>query len=686
MNLEISATFTAEPIEPALSFWISELGYAAEIRFGGYGQVFQQLLDPAGAFARNAGGINVALVRFDDWPGGQAAEFVGAVRSAVMTAPLIVGLCPSKQDCTSVVHDGLSSVTGVHVITAGEISDLYPVSEIHDAHADQLGHVPYTAEYFAALATAVARKIHAIRTPPFKVIALDCDDTLWSGICGEDGPQAVVIDEPRRKLQEFMAARRHEGMLLALCSKNNEEDVAETFRAHPAMPLAWTDFAARRINWESKGANLSAIADELELGLDSVILVDDSAKEADEAHAGAPTVLTLALPAHSSNFPDFLRHVWAFDRAQVTDEDRRRPELYAQRAARVEAEQSASSLQEFLASLDLQVQIAPIAATDVDRVAQLTQRTNQMNATCMRRSAAEIQRLSAECLTVRVTDRFGSYGLTGAIVFRLDGAALVVDTFLLSCRALGRGVEHRMIARLGEIAVERGLSRVEIPFLSGQRNRPAWLFLNSLGDAGTDGVFRLEARKAAAVAYEPEAPPPHARASRIGSDGTRTPETEPLLEARRLGSGAWARPDYARIATRLRTPAQVLEQLRTRTRRAGPVANGDSPRTALERDLAALWSELLDISAVGIHDNFFEIGGHSLLAVQLLSRVRQIYGVDLSLEVVYSGEFTVAELAKAVELKEIEQSGGDYQELLAELEGLTDEQVRALLAEEQDAD
>jgi len=113
--------------------------------------------------------------------------------------------------------------------------------------------------------------------------------------------------------------------------------------------------------------------------------------------------------------------------------------------------------------------------------------------------------------------------------------------------------------------------------------------------------------------------------------------------------------------------------------------DADPPRTALERNLAELWAGLLSLPAVGVHDNFFESGGHSLLAVQLLSRVRQIYGVDLSLEVVYSGEFTVAELAKAVELKEIERAGGDYQALLKELEGLSDEEARALLAEEQDA-
>src|SRR5207237_8242669 len=113
------------------------------------------------------------------------------------------------------------------------------------------------------------------------------------GVCGEDGPQGVVIDPPRRALQEFMAERRAEGMLLALCSKNNEEDVAETFRAHPEMPLTLADFAASRVNWDSKGANLVSLAEELDLGLDAFILVDDNAKEVDEARAGAPEVLGL---------------------------------------------------------------------------------------------------------------------------------------------------------------------------------------------------------------------------------------------------------------------------------------------------------------------------------------------------------------------------------------------------------
>src|SRR5437764_1191915 len=118
--------------------------------------------------------------------------------------------------------------------------------------ADELGHLPYTPEFFVALATAIARRIHAIGSAPYKVAALDCDETLWAGICGEDGPHGVTLDAPRHALQEFMAERRRQGMLLALCSKNNEEDVVETFRAHPEMPLRLDDFVARRINWESK--------------------------------------------------------------------------------------------------------------------------------------------------------------------------------------------------------------------------------------------------------------------------------------------------------------------------------------------------------------------------------------------------------------------------------------------------
>jgi FkbH-like protein len=321
--------------------------------------------------------------------------------------------------------------------------------------------VPYTPLFFASLATAVARTIHALSHSPYKVIALDCDDTLWSGICGEDGPAGVVLDAPRRALQEFMAARRGEGMLLTLASKNNEEDVAETFRFHPEFPLRFEDFAARRVNWESKGANLPALAADLDLSLDSFIFVDDNSKECDEAQAAAPAVLALPLPANPAEIPEFLANLWAFDRPRVTADDVRRAEQYTHNAARTQAAQSAANIEEFLAALRLEVMIQPMMRDQVPRVAQLTQRTNQMNASGIRRTEAEIAALNGECLTVHVRDKFGDDGLVGVMIFRAASDALVADMFLLSCRALGRRVEHRMKAHLEEIAHERRLSHVE---------------------------------------------------------------------------------------------------------------------------------------------------------------------------------------------------------------------------------
>lgn len=677
--IAISATFTAEAIEPGLAFWVSELGLESEIRFAGYSQLFQELLDPGGLLARNRGGFNIALVRLEDWLSAGVEDstrrFLESVRSATahFSSPLIVVVCPPTAEhavelaaSVRAIGDALRGLSWVHCILPDDVTSLYPVARIHDPHGNELGHLPYTPEFFTALATALARKIHAIAHPPFKVIALDCDETLWAGICGEDGPQAVQVDAPRRALQEFMLQRRREGMLLVLCSKNNEEDVAEVFASHPSMPLALRDFAALRVNWESKGANLSSLADELELGLDSFILVDDNPKECREAQAAVPQVLALPLPANPDSIPVFLRHVWAFDRPRVTAEDERRAELYTQRAARAQAQRSAASLEEFLASLELVVEIAPVRDEQLPRVAQLTLRTNQMNATCVRRTEAEIRKSGLECHTVTVRDRFGDYGLTGALLFRAEGDTLAVDTFLLSCRALGRGVEHRMVAHLGRIATERGLRSVRIPFLAAQRNRPAALFLQSIASE-RQGIFVLPAAHAANVVPRAAAP------------------AEPAPAYDREPAPAPRRADYVRIATELRDPAAVLALIRGASRPAARNGHSiDPPRTSLERELTELWASVLNVPAVGIHDNFFELGGHSLLAVQLLSRVRQVCGVDVSLEVVYSGDFTVAELAQAIELKEIEQAGGEYQDLLRELEGLSDDEVRALLAEEQE--
>jgi FkbH-like protein len=698
-SIVISATFTADAIEPPLAFWMRELSFDYRIQLAPYNQVFQLLLDHAGVLAANRGGVNAILVRFEDWARAEESaapdltrleadvrHFVEGLRAAAETfaAPLVVCLCPAspvfdgefQQRMEAFVAAGLDGLSTVHLMRPREIDSLYPVAQRHDPLGDKLGHIPYSPAYFAALGTVLARKIHALRTPPFKVIALDCDDTLWRGICGEDGPQGVVVDAPRQALQDFMIAQHDAGMLLCLCSKNNVEDVLDTFRLHPEMRLRLDHFVAWRINWSPKPANLAALAEELELGLDSFILVDDNPKECREVEASCPEALSLALPAREVEIPDFLRHVWAFDHLRVTEEDRARSEMYVQEIERQRAGKHAASLEEFLKSLQLEVRIAPMSPKDLARVAQLTQRTNQMNFTAVRRSEADIQTLlesgKAECLTVHVSDRFGSYGLAGVIVFRGGADAIVVDTFLLSCRALGRGVEHRMLAALGEIAGQRGLSTVEARFVRSQRNRPALLFLEGAGlpfqtVRGDALVFRFPAGVAAKITYEPSAKPHNSAAAAMPP---LTPTRSPV--------------PYARIASELRDAGKILDRVRAASAAAvAPPVPTELPRTDLERRLCHIWSEMLGVEPIGVCDNFFDLGGHSLLAVQLLSRLKDELAIELSLEVVYGAEFTVAELAKAIELREIELAGADrYAALLAEVESLSDDEVRELLAKE----
>jgi acyl carrier protein len=230
-----------------------------------------------------------------------------------------------------------------------------------------------------------------------------------------------------------------------------------------------------------------------------------------------------------------------------------------------------------------------------------------------------------------------------------------------------------MLAELGRTAQKRGLGVVEARFVRSQRNKPALLFLESVGlpyqsVRGEALLFRFPADVAAKIEYQPAAAP----------SPPATGDGKQPAAASRNGI------PYARIAGELRNAGQILERCGTEIPRvvhAAPIA--DPPRSDLERQLCRVWSDMLGVAPIGIHDNFFDLGGHSLLAVQLLSRLKEELGIELSLEVVYGADFTVAELAKAIELREIELAGAErYAELLAEVESLSDDEVRELLAKE----
>jgi len=686
-KVAITSTFTAEPLEAPLAFWMKELGIAAEFEFAPYNQVFQQLLDPASLVRRNRDGVNVVLLRLTDWQRFEENASADAAREKIernvrellrtlqgtasgFSAPMLVCLCPTERKFAADsewpeflirmeqrLASKLDAIAGVHVITPAQIAALYPVEEYEDAYSDKLGHIPYTPEFFTALGSMLARRIFSVRSAPRKVIVLDCDNTLWKGVCGEEGPTGVLVDAPRRTLQEFMLHQIEAGMLICLCSKNAEEDVQAVFRQNTGMALRERDIAARRVNWNPKSQNLRELAAELQLGLDSFVFVDDNPIECAEVEAQCPQVLALLLPQNAEEIPGFLRSVWALDHWKITAEDARRTEMYRQNAEREQIRKQAFSLDDFLAGLELKLDIHAMEESDLARVSQLTERTNQFNFTTIRRSESEVRQFlenGGRCLVVNLSDRFGDYGLVGVILYSVEESALAVDTLLLSCRVLGRKVEHNMLSRLGEIAGEQDLPRVVAKFVATKKNQPALDFLNSVGaqfQQGGDGClqdghceydfpasYAAEVHRQQLSSANPDSDSSEERASgkspRVRSADSQTGGQNKLL---------------ARIAAQfgdVSSISRAMEMERVSRHQARGVLV--LPRTAIEEMVAAVWSQLLNRDRIGIHDNFFALGGHSLLATQAVARVRQTLGVELPLRAMFEAP-TVAEFAVRIE-------------------------------------
>jgi FkbH-like protein len=499
-------------------------------------------------------------------------------------------------------------------------------------------------------------------------------------VCGEDGPEGVVVDDVRRQLQQFALDRREEGALLAIASKNTERDVWDTFAAQPTMPLRPEHFVAWRINWDPKPRHLVEIAEELSLSLDSFILVDDNPRECAEVADTLPPVLALTLPADAASIPHFLQHVWAFDRPVVTEEDRRRNAYYSRAQEFGRELKKAESFEQFLASLHLRVDFFEPASKDLARVAQLTQRTNQFNFTTRRRTESEMQALAlqwgfphsgARCLAARVKDRFGDYGVVGVVITVDTGEVTEMDTFLLSCRVLGRGVEHQILAEVANLSQERGLAKIRLRWSPTAKNLPARQFLESVlhRDIDPDREFVVEVpcETLTGLKYVPPA----------ASEAPKSKVASPAKPTERLFM------DFARIANDLSTPEKILATIRRqRSIPAGPssVAAGLSET---EARLAAIWRDLLETGSVSPSDNFFDIGGHSLLAVMLILRVKETFGVELPVEDVYSPSMSLEELALKIESYQLSGVKPDqYADLLAQIEQLSDEEVHRLLEEE----
>ncbi|MFI0733787.1 SDR family NAD(P)-dependent oxidoreductase [Streptomyces sp. NPDC021225] len=509
-GLALAATFALGNLpllcETALADDPSEAGGGVTVVEAPYHHVLAGLRDPSGVFADPSTALGVVLLRAVDLerfgPVGDAllaelrAEYPAALRalSERTRRPLVVGFLPSSYGDERLARwerelaAELAELPGVAVLRPDGWTRHHAVEDRFDDRTDKLAHLPFTPPFQAAVALTLAEVVRAVRRTPPKVIAVDGDETLWSGVAGEIGPDGVDLGGPRALLARRLLQWRAAGALLVLVS-NNDEATVRAVLDRPDSLLRAEHFSVVSATWGRKAERLEAAARTLNLGLDSFLFLDDNPVEIAAMRSALPEVLSVTCPAAGELEP-FLARLWPLVPAAGTAEDSLRAEFYRHERAR-DAIRERAGFEEFLAQLDLEVDIRPLSGRDAERAEQLVRRTNQFTLRARSADGGDLERWrqQGEVWTAAARDRFGDYGQIGLLAVRRDGDRLDVLAWMLSCRALGRGVEERLLGWLADRAEALGCATVRLTAERTPRNAPVRRLLAALGGGEPDDTY-----------------------------------------------------------------------------------------------------------------------------------------------------------------------------------------------------
>ena len=388
------------------------------------------------------------------------------------------------------LYDAESAHSNVKVIDIIEFNRRYASTDLFDwkfYFISQMGMNPKLHREFKSW---FARKMDSIALKRKKCIVLDLDNTLWGGVLGEDGIDGIKIggDYPGKAFlywQEALKQLAKSGVILTVCSKNNETDVLEAWEKNPFIVLKKEQFAAYRINWTDKATNIKELAEELNIGLDSFVFIDDNPTERELIKQLLPMVAVPDFPAQPYELPVFFKQLVEdyFKVYSITDEDKKKTEQYKANAARAQAQHSFSDFSAFLESLDIQIGVEAANEFNIQRIAQMTQKTNQFNLTTHRYTDADVRRFVEngwKVWCISVADKFGDNGITGCIMVTTAGE---IDTFLLSCRILGKGIEIAFVKKIFALLKEAGISVLKAKYIPTAKNTQVKEFWEKVGFA-----------------------------------------------------------------------------------------------------------------------------------------------------------------------------------------------------------
>jgi FkbH-like protein len=355
------------------------------------------------------------------------------------------------------------------------------------------GKVPYVNRVFQEAVTDLKAAMAGALGSARKLVVVDLDDTLWGGVVGETGWEGIRlgghdhVGEAYVAFQQALKALGNRGVQIGIVSKNDEQVALEAIDRHPEMRLRRGDLAGWRVNWSDKARNLVELVEELNLGLDSVVFIDDNPAERGRIREALPAVLVPDWPADPCLFATRLKALPCFDTPAMSDEDRMRVRMYADDRERRSALEQVGSVQEWLSNLGVEIEVASLERSDLARATQLLNKTNQLNLSTRRLSESELMAWvtvpQRRFWTVRVRDRFGELGLVGLVSLEFDGTQARLVDFILSCRAMGRRVEETMLHVAVSWAQKSGAREVVATYRPTPRNGPCLKFFESSGFA-----------------------------------------------------------------------------------------------------------------------------------------------------------------------------------------------------------
>ena len=354
---------------------------------------------------------------------------------------------------------------------------------------------PYTFAFLKKYVSAIENIVLSNNGKLKKAIIFDCDNTLWKGVIGEDGLDHIDMSPDSKSgrfyhmVQQIAVYLSKRGVIVGICSKNNEKDVLDVLQNHLDMVLKEAHIVIKKINWEDKASNLIAISNELNIGINSLVFVDDSNFEVNLIKENVPEIHTIQVPANISEYPELiLKNVFTYFNLRLNSDDGKKTEMYKQQFIREKSKETFSSIDDYLASLEIEITVLKNDLTHVPRIAQLTQKTNQFNLTTYRYTESQVQQFMAEekydVYFMFVKDKFGDNGLTGVCITRQDENDpnnRIIDSLLMSCRIIGRNIEFVYCSHIISDLAVRGYQTVSAEFIHTSKNAQVENFYEKIG-------------------------------------------------------------------------------------------------------------------------------------------------------------------------------------------------------------